>query len=52
MDIMHDIANDVRKMKQKAIEAEYGDDGRRDIISVLSRYSSLDSIGYTKSDGW
>jgi hypothetical protein len=36
IDIMHDTALEIYKAKQKAIEEGHDDDGKKDIISILS----------------
>ncbi|KXN81939.1 Cytochrome P450 3A6 [Leucoagaricus sp. SymC.cos] len=37
VDVMHETAIDICKTKQKAIEEGHGDDGKKDIISILMR---------------
>jgi hypothetical protein len=40
VDVMHETAIDICKTKQRAIEEGHGDDGKKDIISILSRCCS------------
>ncbi|KXN87059.1 Cytochrome P450 3A41, partial [Leucoagaricus sp. SymC.cos] len=41
VDVMHETAIDICKTKQKAIEEGHGDDGKKDIISILRNLQQL-----------
>lgn len=38
MDVMHETAVDIYKTKQRTMAENRGDDGKKDIISVLSEW--------------
>jgi hypothetical protein len=40
VDVMHETAIDICKTKQRAIEEGHDDDGKKDVISILSRCCS------------